>query len=388
METKERLREIFIKYLADNCSFEEIKFLMEQFDTENREFLDQLVLNEFDQLSDQDELPALPVSIFRGIEERISGPVKQIKLWPRIALAIAATITLVFGIYLFNANRYAETKQVASESQSIVPGKQGATLILADGTQIKLNDAANGELAREAGVIVTKAANGQVIYEIKDQGKNESNPDKINTLSTANGETYQVILPDGSFVWLNAASRLTYPVSFSGKKERLVSLSGEAYFEIKKDKAHPFKVKSKEQEIEVLGTHFNVSCYEDEQLVKTTLLEGSVKISATEGTAVLKPGEQAILASGKTLTVVQADLESAIAWKNGYFAFSKEDLKTIMQRISRWYDVDIVYKDKLSDDDFTGKVSRFGKINEVLEVLELTGLVHFKIEGRRIIVMP
>lgn len=244
----------------------------------------------------------------------------------------------------------------------------------------------NGELARQAGVKVTKSASGEIIYEITSAAKVENQGGAINTLSTARGETYQLRLPDGSRVWLNAASSITYSANLLQHGKRKVRLQGEGYFEITKDKVHPFVVESKGQQVEVLGTHFNVKAYGDEPAMATTLLEGSVMVSQAGKEVILKPGQQA-LNKDNAFAVAIVDMNETIAWKNGLFMFKGEKISEIMKKVQRWYDVEIVYNDgKVGALKFSGTISRYDHVSKLLDILETTGRVHFKIEGRRIIV--
>ncbi|MNL08096.1 fec operon regulator FecR [compost metagenome] len=222
------------------------------------------------------------------------------------------------------------------------------------------------------------------MYEVKSKG---SDPNQLNTLSTEKGETYILTLPDKSKVWLNAASSLTYTAALMERGVRRVKLTGEAYFEIFKDKAHPFVVESKEQQVEVLGTHFNINAYEDEFVVKTTLLEGSVKISnAGSRSSILKPGQQAVL-SDRGIVLKNVEAEDAIDWKSGYFMFNNESLESGLKRIARWYNVQIIYEDEsLKGETFFGRISKFEKISKVFSMLERTDIVRFKIEGNKIFV--
>jgi len=304
------------------------------------------------------------------------------RLWMRIAVA-AAILAAVCGIGFFFYQQSQQPVELTALHQDVAPGKSGATLTLSSGKKIRLTDANNGELAREAGVVITKTGSGELVYEIKESA---DRPAKTNMLSTANGETYQVRLPDGSLVWLNAASTLTYPANFASARERKVLLTGEAYFEIAKDKAHPFVVSSAGQEIEVLGTHFNVNAYGDEPAVATTLLEGSVKVSAGANVRVIKPGEQALNKDGK-LSITAADTESVTDWKDGDFYFNGVNFRTAMREISRWYNVDIVYASDIPlDIQSGGYISRNRKLSQVLEMIQQSGQVKFKIEGRKIYV--
>ena len=305
------------------------------------------------------------------------------KLWPRIAAAASIVLAISAGIFFYTNHSKKDVVEAGSYTNDVAPGKQGATLTLANGRKIRLLDAANGELAKEAGVVITKSANGQLVYELKDS---ESESNKINTLSTAKGETYQVRLPDGSLVWLNAASSLTYSAALTERRQRRVKLSGEAYFEVAKDKTHPFVVESKGQEVEVLGTHFNVNAYDDEPAIATTLLEGSVQVTAGKKQQILKPGFQAIN-SGSSIKVTEADIDNVIDWKEGDFYFENADFRSVMRKIGRWYDVDIIYDPSVPEAiTSNGVIPRDNKLSAVLKSIENSGQVHFKIDGKKIYV--
>jgi transmembrane sensor len=315
-------------------------------------------------------------------------PVRRLYPFGRIAIA-AAIALVVLGVYFFNYRNDKHSDGDVLVTQDVAPGKVGATLTLANGEKIRLDEAVNGELAKEAGVVITKSATGQLVYEIKNK-TGESN--KVNTLSTANGETYNLRLPDGSIVWLNSLSSLTYTTNLIKKGHRRLKLEGEAYFEIAKDKTHPFVVESKGQEVEVLGTHFNISSYVDEASVKTTLLEGSVRISSrntamgSEREVILKPNQQAVL-QGEIIKVKPVIAVDAIAWKNGYFMFDSDNLEGVMTRIARWYNIEPVYEDEsLKQEVFLGTISRYEKISKVLHMLERTGGVAFEIKGNKVII--
>lgn len=302
----------------------------------------------------------------------------------QLPLGIAACILVIFSIgYLLLPGRQKEQGLAKNSEATISPGKQTASLILANGKKIFLSDEPAGKLAQEADVTITKTSDGDLIYEIKGaQGKSSG----FNTLSTANGETYRVKLPDGSMVWLNAASSLKYPVSFRNSAERVVELSGEAYFEISKDLRHPFIVKSRGQQVEVLGTHFNINAYKEEPSILTTLLEGSVRLKSERGIAkVLKPGQQAEL-TDNGIKILRADTRSVTAWKDGYFRFRNESLQSVMRKISRWYNVEVVFEKGLPEDTYSGAVTRHGNINQVLQIMEGSNNIHFTIKERRIIV--
>lgn len=309
-----------------------------------------------------------------------------VSLWRRVGIA-AAIATIIVGAGIFHyAVDYKKQEDFITKSNRIVPGKQGATLTLTNGKKIRLSDVKNGELAKEAGVSVSKTANVQLIYEIVDQGKADN---KLNTLSTANGETFQVRLPDGSLVFLNAASSLTYAPNLIKEGKRQVTLKGEAYFEVRKDEKIPFIVKTDEEEVKVLGTHFNISNYDTDLEVKTTLLEGKVQVTAknTNSSEFLNPGQQSVLSERDFYVKNQVDVEEAIAWKNGYFKFNGS-LEEIMRKVARWYDIEVIYKKKPDPDlAFGAEISMQRNISALLKIIEETGNVNFKIEGRRVIVM-
>lgn len=317
---------------------------------------------------------------YSGFERKYIKPAK--KLWLSISIAASVLIACTFGGYLYFFPQHPVSQHLPVLAKDIVPGKNAATLILANGQKIALDGVRTGELAREAGVLITKTSDGQLIYEVKDQGNVAGS--KTNTLQTARGETYQVRLPDGTQVWINAASTLTYPASFATLKTRTVTLNGEAYFEVAKDASHPFIVKTAQQNLVVLGTHFNVNSYTDEGQTLTTLLEGSVKINEQ---TLLKPGEQAQLSASGNMRVGKANIAEAIGWKNGFFLFEKDDLPTVMRQISRWYDMDVKYEGKIPKAIFDGKVYRNLNLSKVLEVLKYAD-VRFRIEGKTIVIMP
>lgn len=306
---------------------------------------------------------------------------KHSNLWPRI-LTVAASVVIVFlAVYFLNRNRGVDVNDTNAIVHDVAPGTVGATLTLANGNKIQLAGAASGKLAQEAGVTITKSSDGSLVYEIKD-GTSPSGTK--NTLSTANGETYQVRLPDGSMVYLNAASSLTYATSLIENGCRVVTLRGEGYFEVHKNKKHPFIVKTEKQEVEVLGTHFNINSYGDEPAVATTLLQGSVKVRTGKKEQMLKPGEQSVN-DGNTIKVNQVDVDSSIDWKNGDFNLDGVEFKIAMRKIARWYNMEVIYEDTISDNVRSGGwVSRKNSLSAVLKSIEASGQVHFRVKGRKI----
>ncbi|HMI01785.1 MAG TPA: FecR domain-containing protein [Pedobacter sp.] len=313
---------------------------------------------------------------------------KTRRLWLRIAAAASILLISGIGVWFFFAPRHPDTELNSAQvvGQDIAPGKQSATLTLANGKKIVLSSVSNEELEKQAGPNVAKTE-GTLGYTVYPPLSALGATDDYHTLSTAKGETYRVGLPDGSIVWLNAESSLKYPASFVNRDKRNVTLRGEAYFEIARDKMHPFVVETDKQKVEVLGTHFNINAYKDHGQVRTTLLEGSVKVSTGKNNeTILKPGQQSILANN-SLKVSPANTEETVAWKNGYFRFNNEDIASIMSKLSRWYNIEVKFSDEVPTVGFYGTISRFKNISEVLEMLEQTKGVHFKIEGRRVTVM-
>lgn len=309
----------------------------------------------------------------------------RISLWPRIAIAAALTFLFIgIGFVYFKSQTNSRSAvEINAAGNDIAPGKQGATLTLADGRKIRLSDAANGQLAEQGGVTILKSPDGELIYKAN---SSSTQANQINNISTANGETYQVKLPDGSLVWLNAASSLTYSPGLIDAGKRQVKLSGEAYFEVAKDKLHPFIVHANNQEVQVLGTHFNVNAYTNEPALVTTLLEGAVKVTAGSTKRLLKPGEQAVNIDG-VITVSTANIDKIMDWRNNEFYVNHIDFKTAMRKIARWYDVEVIYNSSVPDDiEIGGWVSRDEKLSSVLKSIESAGIVHFKVDGRKIYV--
>lgn len=311
------------------------------------------------------------------------------KLW--MAAAAVFLLMLTAGIIFIKSKSLPAITNIAYHKHDIPPGGNKAVLTLAGAEPIVLNDSTLNQLANQKGGPIIKAASGILVYKANSLAENsgaETGKDISNTISTPRGGQYQVILPDGTHVWLNAASSLKFPSAFKGEK-RLVELHGEAYFQVTKNKRMPFVVHTDNQEVEVLGTHFNICSYADETTTKTTLLEGSVKLIVQAHEKILIPGEQGQTnRRTKEIKVMPVNIEDAIAWKNGYFVFNDEKLESIMLRVSRWYDVDYEFEGKQRDVSFLGVVERSKNISSLLKVLESTGNVHFKIEGRKIIVMP
>lgn len=382
---------LFQKYMDGNCSPQELeqvllitrqgKYLAEwevALSTDSAK-----VINSGQQMGSFDELKASALNerILNSINDKSAfAPIPMYKkLWARITVAASILLIASIGLYFYSIKQSWLVQGELVYQQDVAPGKNGATLTLANGQQILINDALVGNIAEQSGVRISKTADGQLVYEVLDNGSGKL---AYNTLSTSRGEQTQVRLPDGTLAFLNAESSLRYPASFAKQGIREVTLSGEGYFEVAKDKAHPFVVLTDGQRVEVLGTHFNINSYKDEKAVRTTLLEGAVKVNDQ----VLKPNQQSVLLGGK-IRIGEVDVEQVVAWKNGSFLFEDEPLSSIMRKIERWYDVEVVYEDAVDQNKlYWGGVSRYDKVSKVLEKLTLTGNIHFKIEGRRIVV--
>jgi transmembrane sensor len=315
--------------------------------------------------------------------QKVSKPTRRIN-WPLLVSA-AACILICSLFYL--SSLQTNSKKISNTIVTSLPaGGNKAELILEDGSVMPLKGDKTGLLSTQSGVVITQVQGGRLTYNAS--GSPSEEKAGSNMLRTPKGGQYQIDLPDGTRAWLNAASSVKFPTVFNGT-ERTVEISGEVYFEVAVNKRKPFKVISAGQTIEVLGTHFNVSTYPDERLTKTTLFEGSVKVNSGKNEVIIKPGEQSIFnSSTQKITVNNTDLEEALAWRQGYFQFNDEDIKSIMRKLSRWYDIDVDYSANFVNQRFTGSVSRFESAGKVLKMLEYTGTVHFKTEGRRVTVMP
>ncbi len=330
----------------------------------------------------------IPASVKERMQERLLREIKPKTKVVRFRWAAAAAVLLILGsvgLYFLLSNK--PTKEMVKNEMKqplkndiAAPQSNKATLTLADGSKITLDSAANGSLAMQGNVNIQKTADGKLVYN------GSATEVKYNTLSVPKGsKPVELTLADGSLVWLNVASSITYPTAFLGK-ERKVQITGEAYFEVFHNEASPFTVASNDVDVKVLGTHFNVNAYDDEDNLKVTLLEGSVKVSKGSNNGILKPGQQAQVA--KEVKIVNcADLEQVMAWKNGRFKFSRTDLKVIMREIGRWYDVDVEYQGNIPVQLYNVGVPRTANASEVLNGLEYTG-AHFTIEGKKIIVRP
>lgn len=413
LSSNERYQELAEKWLNNTISPQESEEFLQWYNS--GQDYDIYIPRDYAE-GDQDLKKRIFAEISQSISEPVSSSSYRIQSW----FAAAAVIIAVFAAGLYFSSETKETKQyladkVISEPRTASPlrnaspvydevedqesvmvndieaGENKAILTLGDGSKIILDDAKNGILANQGGNSVLKAAEGEVIYsflsEVKDPPVEDLNAPVIyNTIETPKGGKFQIKLPDGSKVWLNAASSLRFPTVFNGSK-RQVELKGEAYFEVSPDKSKIFEVNTRNQVVQVLGTHFNINAYLDEPTVNTTLLEGSVRVSdlRTNISQLLKPGEQSQL-SEQIEVINLKNTNEAVAWKEGYFQFDEADIKAVMRQIERWYDVSVVYEGDVPNYRFGGEIERNLSLLQVLKVLEKTK-VHFRLEGREVIVM-
>jgi transmembrane sensor len=335
-------------------------------------------------------------------QDRTEAKVRRMIFLKRLTAAAAIVLLIGAGIW-FGVVRTPKKELVANDKKTtltndVEPGGNKAILTLGDNSTIVLDNAANGQLAQQGTTNVMKSKDGLISYSPTGSAGGEKA--SWNTLTTPRGGEYQLVLPDGSKVWLNAASSIKFPSIFIGN-ERKVEITGEAYFEVTKNPKQPFKVTIPGgAAVEVLGTHFNVNAYDDEATVKTTLLEGSVKVvkretangkrETNEFSAVLKPGEQAVLAGGahSPFTIDHSpDLDQVMAWKNGLFHFENVDIRTVMRQLSRWYDIEVEYKGAINNEPLIIEIPRNTNLSDLLKVLQTTTNLQFKVEGKKVIVM-
>jgi len=369
-----KAKELLEKYAAGKCSPEELALLETWYLQENEpkamlkpEQVEQARLAVWEKLAVQEELP-----------KATSKSSKLIWYWTSAA---AALLIISFSVAYFT-NKPSQVEQQQISQNIIVPGSNKATLILADGQTIDLGLAKEGLLNKEQGIAIYKTKDGQIQYQTE---QNNALTIQWNELSIPVGGYYSLSLADGTKVWLNSKSKLKYPTNFSGDTRR-VELEGEAYFEVAHRKDQAFIVSCKQQNVEVLGTHFNINAYPDEKGISTTLLEGKVKVSAAGQSLVLKPNEQSLLIGNKLSLHQNIETEDVVDWVNNDFIFKNEDLASILRKLSRWYDIEAVYPEELGKLEFSGSISRKKNIQQVLKIMELTELVHFKIEERRVTV--
>lgn len=392
-EDNERLRYLVVGYIRQTLTEREEDELDQWVSASEANLL------LFEELTDEDKLEESlryleKINVEKGLrivrqKAGISGTGKRnFRIWP---YGIAATILLAIGLFIFwpGKNQKGVTKDgpVADLPADIAPGRDKAILVTGNGQSISLSDSLTGFSGAEQGTRFVKTAAGELVYQ-PDAATATISSAVLHTLRTPAGGQFKVVLPDGSVVWLNAASSLQFPTVFTGT-ERRVQLTGEAFFEVKRDDSKPFRVLlADSSRVEVLGTRFNIMHYPDESTQQTTLVEGSVKLAVKGKEQLLRPGEQVqVHPSGKLLLLRGVDTESVTAWKNGHFSFHDASIETIMRQVARWYDAEIIYQGKISH-SFTADVSRHEPVSKLLRLLELTNRVHFTINQNKIYVQP
>ena len=421
MTTVDQIADILLRHLQGNLSGAEQQQLQQWLDAsaQRRHF--------FAQLDDEEKLREQLMLFLPGTEQAteqaILAKIHDIRnagaasgaeeaivvpLWKRGWVRYAAAVVLMAGgvtyFWLAGNNNKPASETSSLAKTEILPGKTGAVLTLADGRQVVLDSAGNGVIAMESGTQVI-LDNGKLLYDLD---KEIGGKIQFNTMSTPKGRQFQVVLPDGTKVWLNAASSIRYPVAFAAN-ERKVYVAGEAYFEVAKDMHRPFLVSvNNTADVEVLGTEFNVNAYDNERVVRTTLVNGGVRVSAQQAEppvdgrlndVILKPGQQAKVlntAAGKALQNVKnpvtiaddVDIEQITAWKNGFFNFGENvDLGEMMRQLERWYDIEVVYENGVPEKSFLGEIPRHLPLKDVLDILQRTEVSFRLEEGRRLIVL-
>jgi transmembrane sensor len=398
--TPERLQSLLDKYLSNTASAEEEAELTQWYHSANERPVEWPVSHE----AEPEEIKARMLGKLQHAIHSTTTP-RIIPFYRKRSWQIAASVLILLGAGAwFMLNKPADDNKLttvtpAPKSSPILPGGNKAILTLADGTSIILDTAGNTTLAQQGATKVIKLNNGQLAYK-DSPDQNAGATDLYNSIRTPNGGQYRIILPDGTNAWLNAASELRFPITFTGI-ERVVQLTGEAFFEVAKNSAMPFKVITTDGHhretgsVEVLGTSFNVNAYNNEPAVKTTLVEGKVKVSTPASgndlqPVLLTPGMQSIFSQEQEqagrIQVRKVDTDDVIAWKNGLFNFNNADIKTVMRQLARWYDVEVMYEGNLPNEKFEGEISRNSTLSEVFSILELSA-VHFKVEGRKVTVM-
>jgi transmembrane sensor len=387
--TREEFIQLYEKFLNGRCSPGEQELL--------NSYLDKMKLLDNKWEDDFNEGQIVHDRIWKRLEKSIESPIAPGKTkkdygWLKVAATILVTFSIGLAVFKYAGKTTRQQKPVlvAKHAIDIPPGGNKAYLTLNDGSRITLSNARNGKLAVAPGIQVTKEKDGLIVYHFNNSANDKSSDSagEFNTITTPRGGQYELVLADGSKVMLNAESSLRFPVAFS-TNERRVELTGEAYFEVAKNKAKPFIVHANNTDIRVLGTHFDVNAYNDDHMLTTTLLEGSVRMESGKYSAVLKPGQQGSVSDNpSSILVKEADIDEVMAWKNGIFLFNDEDLNGVMKKIARWYNVEVEFKDQaVKKERYSGSVSRFSKISQLLRKLQELGGVEFQIEPDKVVVM-
>jgi ferric-dicitrate binding protein FerR (iron transport regulator) len=335
---------------------------------------------------DSDEIAQQKINVLIDASQVTTGVAKETlrrSIWLRLSVAAAILLLLaVSAVYVLRKKQQPGTDvaKASNEKPDIIPGNYKATLKLANGRSIELDSATIGQLAQQGGIQVLNKS-GLLVYapsNVEDKGEVI-----WNTLSTAKGQTYPLLLSDGSRAWLNSESSIRFPVSFKGDL-REVQITGEVLFEVAHDPSKPFKVTARDINVQVLGTTFNVNAYNDEEAIKTTLIEGSVQVTKGIQRKKIKPGQQAQVLAHEIKVVENVDVDKIIAWKQGYFRFKEDKLSEAMKNIARWYNVEVVFVGNAGNVEFSGDINRSSNLSEVVKLLAAMD-VDARIEGRKLI---
>lgn len=367
----EKAKELLNKYKDGTCTDEE-KALVERLLFSYNE--DPLELSEerYDEITNE---------IWQKLPQPSVTPIRRLPSWTKVAVAASVVMALSAGLYLIRSKKPAAQQQ-PQVANDIAPGGNKLILTLGNGKKIDLTDAKNGQVALQGQTAITKVSNGQIVYA---GSSIENSVIQYNTVSAPRGGQGMISLPDGTKVWLNSSSSVTFPTVFKGSK-RIVSFTGNVIFKPVHNEKMPFYASVRGQLTKDIGTEFDINAYDDEPVIKTTLLEGYVQVAAKGRSVNLKPGQQSTL-KGNSLKVEDGDIKEAFAWRDGMLRCDNEDIQTVMRKISRWYDVEVVYQGKPTDERYLIIISRYKNITQALHMLEYSNTVHFKIEGRRITVI-
>lgn len=371
--TRKEAIDLLNKYEQGLCNAEELAWIETWYINFNEDKGIDLSSNDIE-LSESRMMQAL------NIQEK-----RTIPLWKKVAVAASILLVSTFSYYFLQHKEVVSGVNGTHLASSVIPaGGNKAILILGDGREINLEETAKGNVSEVSDVTVIKTASGEIVYQVNSAKNVSIAQNSYHTIATPRGGTFQVLLEDGTKVWLNAASSIKFPAAFS-PSERTVELNGEAYFEVAKNPNQPFTVKVDGQTIQVLGTKFNINSYTNETRVETTLLEGSVKVSNQIQNLILKPGEQSKSTNSK-LELRKVNTADFLAWKDGMFSFHRADLKTVLRQFERWYNIDVEFEEDIPDLFFTGKIYRNLNLDDALNNLTFLG-VRFKIENRNLTVL-
>ena len=376
-------------YWMDNCSREEYKQMLicwervidsdKSFDSLDNSLIKKIEIG-LDRIDERS--PVQNRLIFPEVE-------RQRSLWPRIVVAASILLFLSIGVYFFYQKKQVIQQTAQNQAHDITPGGNKAILTLANGQKIVLDNVKNGVIANQGNTDVSKKQDGQLVYKMAQTSIVNAGAEAYDTLTTPRAGIYHITLTDGSKVWLNAATSIRYPATFTGKYRTVDLLYGEAYYEVNHNDKMPFRVIVEGQTIEDIGTFFNINAYKDELAVKTTLLEGSIRISEGNETAILKPGQQSQINTNgidqRIHLINDVDTDEIIAWKNGFFQFTNANIQTIMRQLTRWYDVQVVYEGPVSKHLFTGDIHRDIKASEAMQILTFLK-IDYRIAGKKIII--